>query len=181
MAGADANSKLLLAASSVNRRASTWGTTHQQPCLKNGPRQPLSALEQPTALRWFARMCSRTSVANQCCSTTFELTIWKAPKMEVPPKSSQIRPLKQIETSWNLWWLGDPFQKPIGLWSNSQWTHYGPRHWSVSSWPCRAQSQPEKLRHCSDPSRLGNHVTHRDTDCICIPLYHITPSHIIKL
>jgi hypothetical protein len=51
VAGADANSKLLLAASSVNRRASTWGTTHQQPCLKNGPRQPLSALEQPTALR----------------------------------------------------------------------------------------------------------------------------------
>lgn len=34
VAGADANSKLLLAASSVNRRASTWGTTHQQPCFQ---------------------------------------------------------------------------------------------------------------------------------------------------
>ena len=80
------------------------------PAWKTGPRQPLSALEQPTALRWFARMCSRTSVANQCCSTTFELTIWKAPKMEVPPnhlKSDHWNRLKHLEIYGD---LGIPFK-----------------------------------------------------------------------
>ena len=67
--------------------------------------------------------------------------------------------------------LSKTYRSMLELLARNQWTHYGPRHWSVSSWPCRAQSQPEKLRHCSDPSRLGNHVTHRLYMYTIIPYY----------
>ena len=94
--------------------------------------------------------------------------------MEVPPnhlKSDHWNRLKHLEINGD---LGIPF-KNLSVYGRTPGTQpvnsLGPRHWSVSSWPCRAQSQPEKLRHCSDPSRLGNHVTHRLYMYTIIPYY----------